>query len=395
MGNNLTWKNEAFYTNYYLDLYSNFTFYYFFPNQGDEFRQRENRNLFGYYSTLSKISYSGNTSFNTEAGVGFRTDLINPVELDHAERGVVLEKIQYGNAKETNGYSYVDENIKHGNLLFNVGLRYDYFHFYYLNMATDTFATKIFDGLSPGAQASTFSPKINIEYTFNPAFQLYIKMGKGFHSNDVRVVIAQQGKEILPAAYATDVGFNWKPFPNLFINAAAWYLFLQSEFTYGSDLIDQPGGPLELSGRTVRYGIDFSGRYEIDTWLYAGLNVNYAHPRSIDDPKGQNYIPSAPTFTSTGELNFKFRNGWNGGINYRYLHNRAGNKNYSLTAKGYFITDLAVNYTKKKYEIGLAIENLFNIKWDEAEIEYTSQLKGEPTPVDQMSYIPGVPFFQS
>ena len=390
---NFTWENEAFYSNYLLNLYSNFTFYYFFPKEGDEFRQYENRNLFGYRSVLSKTSYAGNTTFNTDAGIGFRTDLINPVELDHTQRNTILEKIQCGNAKETNVYAYVDENIKHGNWLFNIGLRYDYFNFYYLNNATDSFATNIFSGLNPKAHAETVSPKINVEYTFNPKFQLYLKAGKGFHSNDVRVVIAQQGKQILPSAYATDLGFNWKPFSKLFINAAAWYLFLQSEFVYGSDLIDQPGGPMEPSGRTARYGFDFSGRYQINNWLYAGLNINYAHPRSIDEPKGQNYIPLAPTFTSTGELNFNFKNGWNGGISYRYLHDRAGNEDYSLNAKGYFVTDLAVNYTKKKFEVGLTVENLFNTTWNEAEIAYTSQLKNEVAPVTQMSYIPGVPFF--
>ena len=218
-------------------------------------------------------------------------------------------------------------------------------------------------------------------------------MGKGFHSNDVRVVIAQQGKETLPSAYSADLGFNWKPISKLYLNAALWYLFLQSEFTYGSDLIDQPGGPVNPTGKTVRYGIDFSGRYQVNDWLYAGVNINYAHPRCIDAPRGEDYLPLAPTFTSTGELNFKFNKGWNGGINYRYLHDRSGNEDYSLTAKGYFVTDFAVNYTKKKYEIGLTIENLLNVKWDESEIEYTSKLKSETAPIDQMSYIPGVPFF--
>ena len=393
LGNNTRWENEAFYSNYNLNLITNFTFNYFFPTDGDEFRQAENRNLFGYHSTVSKTTYINNISFNTEAGVGFRTDLINPLELDHTERGVILEKIQYGKAKETNLYGYVDENIKHGKWLFNIGLRYDYFNFYYQNMATDSFATNIFSGLNPTANAATISPKINIVYTFNPAFQLYFKTGKGFHSNDVRVVIAQQGKQILPAAYATDLGFNWKPFAKLYINTALWYMYLQSEFTYGSDLIDQPGGPMQPTGKTVRYGIDFSARYQMNDWLYAGININYAHPRCIDSLKGKDYLPLAPTFTSTGELNFKFSKGWNGGISYRYLHDRAGNEDYSLNAKGYFVTDLAMNYTKKKYEIGITIENLFNIKWDESEIEYTSQLKNEPAPVNQMSYIPGVPFF--
>ena len=55
------------------------------------------------------------------------------------------------------------------------------------------------------------SPKLNIQYTLSPQVQLYFKSGKGFHSNDARVVIANQGYQVLPAAYGVDLGINWKP----------------------------------------------------------------------------------------------------------------------------------------------------------------------------------------
>ena len=113
----------------------------------------------------------------------------------------------------------------------------------------------------------------------------------------------------------------------------------------------------------------------------------------IDSIKGHDYVALAPTFTSTAALEFRFKNGINGAISYRYLHNRAANSDYSLTACGYFITDLAVNYTQKRYEVGISIENLFNQQWDESQFEYVSQLKDETAPIDQVSYTPGVPFF--
>ena len=237
------------------------------------------------------------------------------------------------------------------------------------------------------------SPKLSAEYTFNPQFQLYLKTGKGFHSNDARVVIANKGFEVLPAAYGADLGANWKPLPNLFVNVAAWYLYLQQEFTFGQDLIDQPGGPVSPTGRTERFGIDFSARYQFTKWLFANLNINPDRPRYIDSAKGHNYVELAPTLTSTASLDFRLKNGINGGISYRYLHNRAANTDYTLTARGYFITDLAVNYTRKRYEVGIAIENLFNQQWDESQFEYVSQLKNEVKPVDEVSYTPGVPFF--
>ena len=75
------------------------------------------------------------------------------------------------------------------------------------------------------------------------------------------------------------------------------------------------------------------------------------------------------------------------------MHSRPGNNTNTLIADGYYVTDLKVNYTKKRYELGLSIENLFNTKWNEFEAEEVSRLKGEPAPIDQMSFTPGTPFF--
>jgi hypothetical protein len=223
--------------------------------------------------------------------------------------------------------------------------------------------------------------------------QIYLKSGKGFHSNDARVVIANQGYRILPAAYGADLGINWKASPTLFINSALWYLYLQQEFTFGQDLINQPAGPVQPSGRTSRKGIDFSIRYQLTDWLFSTANFSFANPRYLDSAAGHTHLPLAPTFTSTAGLDFRTKNGWNGGISYRYLHDRAGNSTYSLTALGYWVTDLSVYYTKKKYEIGLSAENLFNVSWNESQFEYISRLKYEASAVDEMSYTPGVPFF--
>jgi hypothetical protein len=395
--NNFILENQVWYSHYYFNLITNFTFYYYFPTTGDEFRQHEMRDLGGYNTKLYKQAIVGNTTFTSEIGAGFRYDHIDPSELDHTMNGNFISYLQYGKTSELNANAYFSESVTKGKWLFNAGARIDYFHFYYLNMApvSDTFASKIYNiaGINPDAQKVIISPKLNIQYTFNPKFQLYIKAGKGFHSNDARVVIANQGYSILPAAYGADLGYNWKPFPRLFINDALWYLYLQEEFTFGQDLIDQPGGPIQPSGKTCREGNDFSARYQINNWLFASMNLNFANPKFIDSAAGHNYLPLAPTLTSTAGLDFRFENGLNGGLSYRYLHNRAANSTYTLTALGYWVTDLTVNYTKNKYEVGIAIENLFNVAWNESQFEYTSRLKNETQPVDEVSYTPGTPFF--
>ncbi len=395
LGSNSIWENQAWYTHYEFSLITNFTFYYYFPDMGDEFRQHEIRDMGGYNTKISKKTNVGNTSLTSVAGAGFRYDDIHPSELDHTGNGSFLDYLQFGKTRELNTNAYADETVATGRWLINAGLRLDYFHFYYLNMAPaeDTFASRFFTGISPSTCKAILSPKLNIQYTLNPKLQLYFKSGKGFHSNDARVVIANQGYQVLPAAYGVDLGINWKPASRLFINAALWYLYLQQEFTFGQDLINQPGGPVQPSGKTTRAGIDLSLRYQLTDWLFANMNIDLARPRYIDSAAGHDHLPLAPTLTSTAGLDFRTHTGWNGGITYRYLHNRAANSTYTLTALGYFVTDLTVNYTRPKYELGVAVENLFNVQWNESQFDYTSRLRKETLPVDDVSYTPGAPFF--
>ena len=388
----LTFENQLYYSRFFFNLFTNFTFYYVDPVNGDEFNQREVRNIYGYNGKLSHQNFFSNGTLTSAAGIGFRYDATSPSWLAHSLHGdSILNFLQLGYIKEANANAYLDETFEKGKWLFNAGLRFDYFNFYYLNTApsSDTAAT-IYNGVNTTQRKAIICPKINIQFTVNNQIQLYIKTGKGFHSNDARVVIANQGFQILPAAYGADVGIIWKPLPQLFLNTALWYLFLQQEFKYGSDFGAESVQP---GGKTLRKGIDFSARYQFSSWLYGNLNLNYAIPRALDVPNGQYYLPTAPAFTSTAGLYYRFKDGFNGGISYRYLHDRPANSDYSLVALGYFLTDLTANYTKNKYEVGISIENLFNQKWYESQVEYVSRLKNEIVPVDEVSYTAGVPFF--
>jgi outer membrane cobalamin receptor len=390
--NNFTLENQLYYLHTYFNLFTNFTFYYVDPVNGDEFNQHEVRDMFGYNGKISRQSVFGNAVLNSSAGIGFRYDHTHPSWLAHSLDGdSLLNYLQLGIVKEANVNAYIDETLETGRWLFNVGLRADYFNFYYLNRApASDSAAGIYNGLSTSQGKASINPKINIQYTLNDRVQLYVKTGKGFHSNDARVVIGNEDYRVLPSAYGVDLGINWKPLPHLYINTALWYIYLQQEFTYGSDYGDESVQP---GGRTVRKGIDFSARYQITKWLYGDANVNLAKPRALDEIKGEDYIEGAPTFTSTAGLYVRFKNGINGGISYRYMHDRPANADYSLVAKGYFLTDLTANYTRKNYEIGLSIENLFNTTWNETEIEYITRLKNEAAPVDELSYTAGIPFF--
>ena len=374
-------QNQVYYSWYDFSHRYNDTFFADDSVNGDRLRQQESRNLFGYNGKLTNHAYfKNNIDLTSSFGLGMQFNNIHNSELSHInDRFEVLNYLELGNIRENTLNAYADENLRVGKWLFNAGLRMDYYYFNYE------------DRLNPDLPSRTkaiLSPKFNVEYTANSAIQIYLKTGKGFHSNDARVVIANQGQEILPAAYGIDLGLNWKPVDHLFINAAAWYLYLQQEFVYDGD-----EGTLEPSGKTRREGIDFSARYQFRSWLYAFLDLNYSNARNIQAPKGENYIPLAVPFSSAGGLNYKFSNGINGAISYRYMTNRPANEDNTMIAKGYFVTDLTAYYTKKRFEIGIEIQNLFNTKWREEQFEAVSRLKNEPAPVDDINFTAGTPFF--
>ena len=122
------------------------------------------------------------------------------------------------------------------------------------------------------------------------------------------------------------------------------------------------------------------------------MDMNYAHGRFVDEIKGQNYIPLAPVWSSTGGITYKNKNGINGSIRYRWLSDRPAKEDDSIVASGYFVNDFVLNYTQKKYEIGLTVNNIFNVKWKETQFDTESRLKNETTPVEEIHFTPGTKF---
>jgi len=380
-------KNQLYYSYYTFDLHTNFTFYLVDTVNGDEIRQKETRNMFGYKGSYEHVGYIGAVRLISESGIQLRGDATNNSALAHTkDRYILLNNIKLGNITEFSASAFMNETLRMNNRFsINAGLRFDQFYYGYNNkLASDTIYPgtglyKVYD--------HSLNPKLSFYYNQNENLEFYLSLGKGFHSNDARSVVAVKGDLSLPAAHGADLGTVFKPAENLIINAALWYITLDQENVYGGD-----GGSVEFSGKTKRVGFDFSARYQPVEYLFVDLDLNYAHGRSVNDPKGLNNIPLAPVWTSTGGITYSKQTGLNGSLRYRYMGDRPANENYSLTAVGYFVTDFVLNYTKKDYEIGLTINNVFNTKWKETQFDTVTRLKGEASPVDEVCFTPGTPF---
>ena len=374
-------KNQVFYSKYDFELYSNFTFYLEDSINGDQIKQKEDRNLFGYNGSFQRNDRFLNLGWQTELGLQYRHDLSNDNELSHTvDKTTTLEQLAYGDINESNIGVFLNETVRISDwLTINAGLRLDHFTFSYKDLLTNLDDKSVTDQI--------VSPKLNTYVRLSDKLQVFSSIGYGFHSNDTRVVITQPDAETLPRALGIDIGTVWKPIPRLLLTGTLWHLDLEQEFVYVGD-----AAVVEPSGRTERMGIEISGRWQVLDWLYADIDMNLTKAIALHEPVNANFIPLAPRFSSIGGLTVQTKNNWSGSIRYRTLGDRPANEDNSVIAEGYTIIDALVTYRIKRYEFGINIDNVFDVRWREAQFDTESRLKDEPEPVSEIHFTPGTPF---
>ena len=380
LSNDVELQTNVFYTKYAFKLFSNFTFFLDDPINGDQIKQQENRDIFGFNSQFKKDTNISDIDVTLTAGTGLRSDIVKNVELSHTlNRKTLLNNIQLGDVNQTNYYAFFNAEFELGDFTIAPALRLDYFNFQYNDALLPVYKTE-------STSKSIINPKLNFTYSPNENVQWFIKSGIGFHSNDTRVVVKKTNKT-LPRAYGLDFGNSWKPTSKLIVNTALWYLLSEEEFVYVGD-----AGIVEPSGKSERYGLDLGIRYQFTDWLYFNTDATFTKARSLEEVAGQDYIPLAPKVTLTGGLSVNDYSNFSGGINYRYIGDRAANEDNSIVAEGYFVADANLNYKIDNITLGISLENLFNVEWNETQFATESRLKNEVNSVEEIHFTPGTPF---
>ncbi|WP_264534813.1 TonB-dependent receptor [Flavobacterium sp. N1736] len=373
----------GWYSKYNFNLYSDFTFFLNDPIHGDEIQQKDGRNIYGSEFKHIKNFILSNSSIELISGIGFRNDDIGTLQLNHVyHRDLLLDKKMDDTGLETNLHAYSELIWKTEKWTVAPGLRLDHFIFNMHNLLDQEQLPS-----RQSSEATRLSPKLNLSYASSDKVVWLLKTGMGFHSNDMRVVIPQNGHNTLPYSIGADFGTRLHPLKSLIITPTIWYLFLQQEFVYvGDDAVVEP------SGKSQRYGFDLGIRYQPLPNLYLNADINYSHARLIEEAKGEDYIPLAPIITSTGSLNWDFLKGFSIGLQYRYLSERPAVEDNSLKTKPYLVNDLILSYSRAKWGANLQINNLFDVKWNEAQFATETQLKNETAPITDITYTPGNPF---
>ncbi len=373
---------QAYYSRYRFKLFSDFTFYRDDPVNGDEIEQDDDRTVIGARGEYTYGGSTGPVPTTTLLGSAFRADETT-VQLWHTTQRRRLSNTVDALVHQKNMSMYVQEELHFSPLLrLQVGLRGDYFLFDVEDQKRDSAHTDI----SGYVQQTILSPKANLVFSPERYLDVFLDFGGGFHSNDARAVVTQPGARTLPRAWGAELGVTITPGSGFSVSAVAWGLDLQSELVYNGD-----DGTTEPSGRTRRVGLDFEGRAQILSWLYADADVTLSRGRFRDLPAGLDFIPLAPTVTATGGLTVRHPDGYEASLRFRHIDDRPANEDNSVTAHGYTVFDATLAYIFSRIRVQLTGENIFNVAWNEAQFDTESRLKGESSPVSELHFTPGTP----
>ncbi len=373
---------QAFVSQYRFQLFSNFTFFRYDPVHGDEIEQNDQRTIAGGKVEYTVKGLTGKANISTLLGSSFRTDGID-VGLWHAEHRLRLEPRADARIRQSSFSLYAQQEYRVSSFArLQLGLRADHFVF----DVADRLNASTREDITGRLEQTIVSPKANLIVSATPELDIFLNSGAGFHSNDARVVAARKGNPTLPRAIGAEVGARYSVSHYITASVSFWGLDLDREFVYVGD-----EGTTEESGATRRLGIDVDARAQLLSWLWADVDISLSRGRFKGAPEGENFIPLAPTLTSTGGLTVRIPSGIEESLRFRNIDDRPANETNSVRAKGYTVFDATVSYLFRGYRLTLTAENLFDVEWNEAQFDTESRLRSEPEPISELHFTPGTP----
>jgi outer membrane receptor protein involved in Fe transport len=252
-----------------------------------------------------------------------------------------------------------------------VGARFDRFGFDVSDELEDeaTLGTRT----SGVRDAMLLSPKATLVLSPRSDWDVYLNFGLGFHSNDARGVVRGEDP-VTPLTRATggELGTRFRVPGGLDVALSGFVLDLDSEIVWVGD-----EGTTEARGPTRRLGAEAELRWELLPWLVADADGTWSRARFIDAPEAVSAVPLAPSLLFSGGLSALHPSGAYGRVGGVFLADRAATEDRLLTAEGFARLDATLGYRSERFELGVAVQNLFDTEWREAQFANVSRIVGE------------------
>ncbi len=376
-------KASAYWIDYRLSLFSDFTFFARDPVHGDEINQRDARSAAGLNASYERKYDLGRMEASSSFGIAARDDGIHNA-LDYAEKRVVFGHAVDADVNEGSLSAWFMESVSPWKWLYaEVGLRGDHFGF----DVTDRLHPEGDSTLTGIKDASMFSPKLNVVVTPARGTDIYLNYGEGFHSNDARGVTSKTDPaRPLTKARGYEAGARTRLFDRLDLAASLWKLDLDGELVWVGD-----GGGTEEKGASERLGVDIEARMQILPWLWADMDLTKSSSEYARNAGNGTAVALAPRLTWTGGVSMRHASGLFASLRGQHLDDRPADEAGDFTARGFTVFDLGGGWRRGPWELDVNVANLFDADWRTAQFENDSRLPGEAAPVTDIHFVPGAP----
>lgn len=401
--NNGISRANAYYIDYALDLWSNFT-YATDPVHGDQFLQSDKRSIFGGSTSHTWAGNAGDKPVETSLGADLRNDDIkNGVFLTQNRN--VWGTVRDDSIRQTSFAVWGETQVQWVERFRSTfGLRADSYHFDVTSNMPANSGKKNDSILSPKL-ALVFGPWDKTEYYFNA--------GSGFHSNDARGTVitvnpdprpgtrpactdpnagACTGDRLSPVkplvrATGYEIGARTALFSGLQTTLTLWRLDIDSELIFVGD-----AGTTSASRPSRRQGAEWANYWNPNRWWLLDGDVSLSSARFTDaDPVG-NRIPGAIEQAASIGVSLQESAPWSGGVRLRYFGPRPLVEDNSVRSKSSTLVNLQAGYKiTQQLRASFDILNLFNTRVSDIDYYYASRLPGEAAPVNDIHTHPAEP----
>ena len=381
-------KLSAYLIDYRLDLFSNFTYALERPAAGDQFAQRDDRQVYGLAASQTIDHGLGGLNARSEIGLQLRHDRVQLGLFDTVARqvtGVTREdKVQ-----ETLLGLYGQTAVELAPWLRGiVGLRADQVRF---RVDSLTLAAN-----SGRASDSQLSPKLSLIAGPWARSEFFFNAGRGLHSNDARGTTARidpkTGDPVdtvpgLVASRGMEFGVRSEWLPGLTTSLALWKLDFDSELVYVGD-----AGATEASRPSKRRGVEWNNRWAPLPWLLVDADLAWTHARFSDvDPAGDR-IPNSVDKVASVAFTARDLGPWSASLQWRYLGSGPLIEDNSVRANSALTSNLRISHQfNPKTSLTLDVFNLFDRQVNDIEYFYDSRLPGEGAAVADKHVHPAEP----
>ena len=379
---------SAYFVEYKLDLFSNFTYFLDDPVNGDQFEQVDHRYVLGGAVAHQWFGRWFGFDVDNEVGLQTRNDFIPEVSLHKTSARSRLSTVREDRVVENTLGLYARNRTEWAPWFrTEAGFRGD---FYWFDVDSSRAANS---GTSNAAMAS---PKLSLGFGPWARTEIYLNGGMGFHSNDARGttitvdptegVTPARSVEALVRTKGADLGIRTAVVPGLQSTLSGFILDIDSELLFVGD-----AGITEPSRTSRRIGFEFANYYTPLPWLTVDADLAWTRARFRDSDPAGNRIPGAIEGMVAAGVSVHDLEGFLASLRVRTFGPRPLIEDNSQRSGPTTLVNARIGYEYKQATIALDFFNLLHAKADDISYFYSSRTTPAGAATDDVHFHPAEP----